>query len=259
MASEPLYLTGSTAGIRQYVDQFDTAPLINSVFIPQSEVFSSSYSSSIYISRILSLPPDKRTVFVIGEAGIETELRNESLTLIGGTDPRYQQSITPADYANIASGAALDKSVGVVLCGLDFHLSYLKLAYAYHYITQNNAIFLATNSDVTLPSNSTLFPGAGACFAPLVAALGGQQPETLGKPSQKMMDAVESRFRFDRKRACMVGDRLNTDIRFGVEGGLGGTLCVLTGVTRGKEDWAGEGSVKPSAWVDRLGDLAVGL
>ena len=28
----------------------------------------------------------------------------------------------------------------------------------------------------------------------------------------------------------MVGDRLNTDIRFGIEGKLGGTLAVLTGV-----------------------------
>ena len=149
--------------------------------------------------------------------------------------------------------------MGVVLCGLDFHLSYLKLSYAYHYIKQNDAIFLATNSDVTLPSNSALFPGAGACAAPLVAALGGKQPETLGKPSQKMMDAVQSRFQFDRARACMVGDRLNTDIRFGIEGGLGGTLCVLTGVTRSKAEWEGEGANKPSAWVDQLGDLVKGL
>ena len=196
---------------------------------------------------------------MIGEAGIEAELRAESLSYIGGTDPAYQRIITPEDYKNLADGSALDKSVGVVLCGLDFHLSYIKLAYAYHYITQLGAVFLATNSDVTLPSNQTLFPGAGACAAPLVVALGGKQPETMGKPSQKMMDAVAERFEFDRSKACMVGDRLNTDIKFGIEGGLGGTLCVLTGVTKGKEDWEGEGSVRPSAWVDKLIDLKAGL
>ena len=149
--------------------------------------------------------------------------------------------------------------MGVVLCGLDFHLNYLKLAYAYHYITQNDAVFLATNSDVTIPNNGTLFPGGGACTAPLVAMLGGRKPEELGKPSQKMMDAVESKFKFDRAKACMVGDRLDTDIRFGVEGKLGGTLCVLTGVTKAKEDWEVQGMVKPAAWVDKLGDLALGL
>lgn len=135
----------------------------------------------------------------------------------------------------------------------------MKLAYAYHYIKQNKAIFLATNSDVTLPNCNTLFPGAGACAAPLVAMLNGRQPETLGKPSQKMMDAVAERFVFDRKKACMVGDRLNTDIQFGIDGGLGGTLCVLTGVTRSQAEWQQDESTKPTAWVDILSDLALGL
>lgn len=85
--------------------------------------------------------------------------------------------------------------------------------------------------------------------------LGGQQPVALGKPSQAMMDAVEGKFKFDRKRTCMVGDRLDTDIRFGLEGGLGGTLAVLTGVSK-REDLEGEGkTIVPMAFVDRLGDL----
>ena len=162
--------------------------------------------------------------------------------------------MTPEDYKSLADGSALDPSVGVVLCGLDFHLNYLKLATAYQYITQNDAVFLATNADLTLPSANSLFPGAGACTAPLVAMLGGRQPTTFGKPSQAMMEAVEGKFRFDKGKACMVGDRLDTDIRFGNEGGLGGTLCVLTGVVKGKGDWE-RGGVRPSAWVETLGDL----
>ena len=72
-----------------------------------------------------------------------------------------------------------------------------------------------------------------------------------------MMDAIEGKFRFERKRACMVGDRLDTDIKFGIEGKLGGTLAVLTGVSR-QEDWEKEGAeVKPMAYVDKLGDLLV--
>ncbi len=161
------------------------------------------------------------------------------------------------DYNSIASGSVLDPSVGVVLCGLDFHINYLKLSLAYHYL-RRGAVFLATNIDVTLPSSSTLFPGAGACAAPLVAAMGGKKPTSLGKPSQAMMEAIEGKFQFDRKKTCMVGDRLDTDIRFGIEGGLGGTLCVLTGVTRGTADWA-DGQTVPSAWVDKLGDLRAGI
>lgn len=224
----------------------------------QDEVFGSSYSAAIYISRILSLPPDKRTVFVLGESGIEAELDSESIPHIGGTDRRLLEPLAPADYPSIASGAALDPSVGVVLSGLDFHPSYRKYALAYHYITQRSAVFLATNPDVTLPSANALFPGAGASTAPLIAMLGGSKeraPLTLGKPSPAMMDAIEGKFRFDRARACMVGDRLDTDIRFGIEGGLGGTLAVLTGVSRREELEAEGAPVLPTAYVDRLGDL----
>lgn len=86
--------------------------------------------------------------------------------------------------------------------------------------------------------------------------LGGQQkPLSLGKPSLAMMDAIEGKFKFNRKKACMVGDRLDTDIRFGIEGGLGGTLAVLTGVSS-REDFEGERKeFVPLAFVDRLGDL----
>ncbi|KAJ0426213.1 HAD-like domain-containing protein [Aspergillus carlsbadensis] len=218
------------------------------------EIFSSSYSASIYISRILPLPPTKRKVFVLGESGIEQELHSENVPFIGGTDPSYRREITPEDYKLIAAGdeSLLDPEVGVVLVGLDFHLNYLKLALAYHYI-RRGAVFLATNIDSTLPNSGTLFPGAGSVSAPLIFMLGGKEPVSLGKPNQAMMDAIEGKFRFDRARACMVGDRANTDIRFGIEGKLGGTLGVLTGVSS-KEEFL-EGEVRPMVYLDKLSDL----
>ncbi|KAL2800840.1 HAD-like domain-containing protein [Aspergillus keveii] len=218
------------------------------------EIFSSSYSASIYISRILPLPPTKRKVFVLGESGIEQELRSENVPFIGGTDPAYRREITPDDYKLISAGdeSLLDPEVGVVLVGLDFHLNYLKLALAYHYI-RRGAVFLATNIDSTLPNSGTLFPGAGSVSASLIFMLGGKEPVSLGKPNQAMMDAIEGKFHFNRARACMVGDRANTDIRFGIEGKLGGTLGVLTGVSS-KEEFL-EGEVRPMIYLDKLSDL----
>ncbi|KGO57589.1 2-phosphoglycolate phosphatase, eukaryotic [Penicillium expansum] len=217
------------------------------------EIFSSSYSSSIYISRILQLPENKRKVYVIGETGIEQELRSENVSFIGGTDPAYRRDVTPEDYKKIAAGdeSILDPEVGVVLVGLDFHMNYLKIALAYHYI-KRGAVFLATNIDSTLPSSGALFPGAGSMSAPLIMML-NKEPIALGKPSQAMMDSIEGKFKFDRSRACMVGDRANTDIRFGREGKLGGTLGVLTGVCS-KEDFV-SGEVRPHAYLDKLSDL----
>ncbi|KAK1140519.1 p-nitrophenyl phosphatase [Aspergillus melleus] len=228
---------------------------LESLGIPASteEIFSSSYSASIYISRILNLPPTKPKVFVLGETGIEQELRSESVPFIGGTDPAYRRDITPEDYKRIAAGdsSLIDPEVGVVLVGLDFHINYFKLALAFHYV-RRGAVFLATNIDSTLPNSGTLFPGAGSMSAPLIMML-GREPVSLGKPNQAMMDAIEGKFKFDRSRACMVGDRANTDIRFGLEGKLGGTLGVLTGVSS-KEDFE-SGEVRPAAYLDKLSDL----
>lgn len=217
------------------------------------EIFASAYSSAIYIARILALPAPKNKVFVLGESGIETELKSEGVDFICGTDPAFRRDITPEDYKGIADGSLLDPNIGIVLAGLDFHINYLKLAHAYQYLARG-ARFLATNTDSTLPSNNTFFPGAGSISVPLIN-MTGQQPVALGKPSQAMMDSIEGKFRFERGRACMVGDRLDTDIKFGLEGKLGGTLAVLTGVSK-REEWEAEGAeVVPAFYVDRLSDL----
>ncbi|KAI9050087.1 hypothetical protein LZ554_006231 [Drepanopeziza brunnea f. sp. 'monogermtubi'] len=228
---------------------------LTSMGIPSDveEIFASAYSSAIYISRILKLPGPKNKVFVMGESGIETELKSEGIEFIGGTDPAYRRDITPEDYTGIADGSLLDNNVGIVLAGLDFHVNYLKLSHAYHYI-KRGAVFLATNLDSTLPNSHSFFPGAGSIVIPLIN-MSKQQPTALGKPSQAMMDSIEGKFQFDREKACMVGDRLDTDIKFGIEGKLGGTLAVLTGVSK-KEQWEAEDAAAvPAYYVEKLSDL----
>ena len=228
---------------------------LTSMGIPSNvdEIFASAYSSAIYISKIMNLPPPKNKVFVIGEAGIEHELRECGIPFIGGTDPAYRRDITPEDYKGMADGSLLDPDVGIVLAGLDFHINYLKYAFGYQYLARG-AKFLATNTDSTLPNSHSLFPGAGSISIPLVH-MSGQTPIALGKPSPAMMDSIEGKFEFDRSRACMVGDRLNTDIRFGIEGGLGGTLAVLTGVSTKAEWEVDDAETVPAFYVDKLSDI----
>jgi 4-nitrophenyl phosphatase len=226
----------------------------------EEEVFGSSYSAAIYIARILPKTQpqlkEKRKVFVIGESGIEAELDSEKIPYIGASDPAFHRDMQQEEYQKIADGdpSLLDPEVGVVLVGLDRQFNYLKMVLAYHYI-KRGALYLATNIDSTLPSAGTLVPGAGSMSSPITGMLGGQEPTALGKPSQAMMDAIKGKFEFDPSKACMVGDRANTDIRFGIEGGLA-TLGVLTGVSS-KEDFL-EGDARPDVYFDKLGDLLGG-
>ncbi|KAI1183926.1 4-nitrophenylphosphatase-like protein [Nemania serpens] len=245
-----VFVTNNSTKSRQ-----DYQKKLTNLGIPSNveEVFASAYSAAIYISRILRLPGPRNKVFVLGESGIEQELRTENVPFVGGTDPSLRRDMTPADFAGLADGSLLDPDVGIVLAGLDFHVNYLKLSTAFQYL-RRGAVFLATNLDSTLPMSRTFFPGAGSISIPLVH-MTGREPTALGKPSQAMMDAIEGKFHLDRARTCMVGDRLNTDVQFGIEGGLGGTLAVLTGVSK-KEDWEAEDAAfVPAYYVDTLSDL----
>ena len=196
----------------------------------------------------------RNKVFVLGEEGVEAELASVGLVSIGGTDERYQKDLDVADLRDIASGAAMDDDVGAVVVGMDSKFNYLKLCYAMHYISRG-AYFLATNTDPTFPAFGTVFPAAGCISAMLVAML-GVAPLVLGKPSEAMMRAIRSRYELDLKRTCMVGDRLDTDIQFGNECGLGGTLLVLTGVAH-REDLERilDPRLRPGAYVESFSDL----
>jgi len=146
-----------------------------------------------------------------------------------------------------------DPTVYAVIFGLDLYLNYAKLAQAFGYLQDPNCKFFATNIDSTYPTHGKLLPGAGSCSAPMSYMLGGKTPLSFGKPSQAMMDSIEGKFKLDRGRTCMVGDRLNTDIKFGIDGKLGGTLAVLTGVC--KENEVLESEEGPDVYLDSLCDL----
>lgn len=64
--------------------------------------------------------------------------------------------------------------------------------------------------------------------APLITALGRNPDAVLGKPNKPMLDCIIQKLSLNPERTCMIGDRLDTDILFGINGNLG-TLLVLTG------------------------------
>ncbi|KAK9451713.1 HAD-like domain-containing protein [Limtongia smithiae] len=218
------------------------------IAVTAEEIFGSAYSSAVYLSKVVKFPADKK-VLVLGEAGIEEELESEGIKYIGGSDASLRRQITEEDYGAIVA----DPEIGCVLCGLDLHINYLKLSMALVNIQVPETLFLATNIDSTYPTHGKLFPGAGTISAPLILA-SKRTPVALGKPSQAMMDCIKAKFEFAPERACMVGDRIDTDMRFGIEGGLG-TLFVLTGVNKENEILAEDQTIVPTNYMSKLGDI----
>ncbi|MFE6924422.1 HAD-IIA family hydrolase [Nocardia sp. NPDC057663] len=95
------------------------------------------------------------------------------------------------------------------------------------YALRAGALWVAANTDRTLPNERGLAPGNGSMVAALRTA-SDREPLVAGKPYAPLMeDALE---RSGARNALVVGDRLDTD----VEGanGLGlDSLLVLTGVS----------------------------
>ncbi|KII91835.1 hypothetical protein PLICRDRAFT_105709 [Plicaturopsis crispa FD-325 SS-3] len=243
-----LFVTNNaTKSRKSYKGKFDNLGVEAHV----DEIYGSAYAAAVYISSVVKLPKEKK-VYVIGMKGIEEELRDEGVQFTGGTDPA-DNTLEPFNLSTYVH----DDTVGAVLCGLDTSLNYTKLSKAFQYLTRNpDCLFLATNEDSTYPAAGGLLPGAGCISAPLRYSL-GREPVSTGKPNATMLDCIKAKVNYDPKRTLMIGDRLNTDILFGKNGGLA-TLLVLTGITHEKDITGPNASlIVPDYVTGSLGDLRV--
>ena len=95
------------------------------------------------------------------------------------------------------------------------------------------ARFIATNPDPSGPSENGLVPACGA-IAALIEKATGVSPYFVGKPNSLMMRTALRYLGEHSENTIMVGDRMETDVRVGIESGLE-TVLVMTGMTR-RED-----------------------
>lgn len=225
--------------------------------VTKDEVFGSSFATAVYIRDILKLPTNKK-VWVLGEEGIEKELEELGYETVGGSDPELVKDGVKFDPES-PFVQHLDDDVGAVVAGLATSVNYLKLSATTQYLLKDNKSipFIATNIDLTFPMKGNLFAGAGAIIE-CVAFASGRQPDAIcGKPNPLMMDLIKAMnpgLKSEPRKGIMIGDRLNTDMKFGRTNGLD-TLLVLTGIetedivqTLGPEE-------APTYYADKLGDL----
>ncbi|RMI27874.1 HAD-IIA family hydrolase [Nocardia stercoris] len=95
------------------------------------------------------------------------------------------------------------------------------------YAIRSGALWVAANTDATLPTERGLAPGNGSMVAAVRTAT-DSEPIVAGKPfAPIMLDALD---RAGTRSALVVGDRLDTDIDGAHTAGLP-VLMVLTGVS----------------------------
>ncbi len=111
--------------------------------------------------------------------------------------------------------------------------------------------WLATNTDLTVPTPYGPAPGNGTLVAAIATAT-GKRPEVAGKPQPTLFHEAVERYR--AQKPLVIGDRLDTDLEGARAAGLDG-LLVLTGVHRVAETLAATPDTRPSLIARDLSGL----
>ena len=119
------------------------------------------------------------------------------------------------------------------------------------YVVAAGALWVATNTDMSIPQARGMAPGNGTLVA-AVAAATGRRPLVAGKPEAPLFHAAAKRLAADRP--LVVGDRLDTDILGGNNAGFA-TVAVLTGVDTRESILAARTLERPSFLINDLTDL----
>lgn len=113
------------------------------------------------------------------------------------------------------------------------------------------ALWVATNTDGTRPTDRGIMPGNGSMVAAVQAAV-GKDPLVAGKPFRPLID--EAVRRTNARNALFVGDRLDTDIEGAQACGLDSAM-VLTGAHGAEELLAAEPHRRPTHLLVDLSEL----
>lgn len=194
----------------------------------------SSKNKKKYVEKLrrLGIEAKEEDVFTSGEATtivLNQRMSGGKIFLMG--TPALEEEFANAGFQLVKER---DKEIDAVVLGFDTTLTYEKLWIACDYIREKGK-YIATHPDFNCPLEGGKFmPDAGAMIA-FIEASTGIVPEVIGKPNEKIIEAICNQYHLNRKDLVIVGDRLYTDIKTGENAGITSVL-VLSGETS-KEDY----------------------
>ncbi len=118
-------------------------------------------------------------------------------------------------------------------------------------LVQRGARLIATNSDLTGPTEFGIAPACRCLVAPVELAT-GKKAYFMGKPNPLMMRTGLHLLGVHSEEAAMIGDRMDTDVIAGMESGLS-TVLVLSGCTRREE--VDNYPYRPTYILNGVGDI----
>jgi len=189
-----------------------------------SEVVNSTFVLIRYLQRVA---PEAK-VFVMGELPFVAEMARAGFHLT--EDPG---------------------EIEYVVAAFDRTFDYRKLNIGFQAI-RKGARFIATNPDRTCPVEGGELPDCAGIIAALEAVTLKKVEVIVGKPSPITVQAALEVMGLEAAECVLIGDRLETDIRMGLEAGMK-TALVMTGVTDSKTLEASP--IRPDYILKSIADL----
>ncbi|GAB3282941.1 HAD-IIA family hydrolase [Parasphingorhabdus pacifica] len=189
--------------------------------IPESAIWTSALATAQFLEK----QRPGGSAFVVGESGLTTALHAIGYVLTD-RDPDYVILGETRTY----SFEAITKAIRLV---------------------EGGARFIATNPDEKGPSREGTLPATGAVAA-LIERVTGRAPYYVGKPNPLMMRSALRTLGAHSANTLMIGDRMDTDVRSGLEAGLQ-TILVLSGISN--ESTAELFPYRPTKVIGSVADL----
>jgi 5'-nucleotidase len=161
------------------------------------------YTSALATASFLANQRPNGSAFIIGDAGLIHAMYSVGYT-VNNVNPDYVVVGDTHGY----NFEMIELAVNLVIKG---------------------AKLIGTNPDISGPVEDGITPSTKALIAPIEIAA-GKKAYYVGKPNPLMMRIALKRLGVKREEAIVIGDRMDTDVRSGLESEID-TLLVLSGIT----------------------------
>ena len=221
-----LFITNnSSKSVEDYVKKLEKM----GISATREDFMTSSQATAYYLHK----HHEGQTLYVCGTESLKEELRREGFTVT--TEP---------------------DQVECIVMGFDTELTFQKLHdVSYLLLTRKDIPYIATNPDLVCPTEFGSVPDCGSVCAAIKNAT-GREPIVIGKPSPLMAQLAMDKLGIDKDATCVVGDRIYTDIKSGLNAGVTGIL-VLSGETT--REILAESPDKPHLVLEHAGLLIPSL
>jgi HAD superfamily hydrolase (TIGR01457 family) len=171
--------------------------------VEEENVFTSGEATTIYLNKIKK----GASIFLLGTPFLEHEFEKAGFRLIKDRSER-------PDF---------------VVLGFDTTLTYEKLWIACDLI-RDGVEYIATHPDFNCPlEGGKCMPDTGSMIR-MIEGSTERTPLVIGKPYKYIIEAITEKYGLKKEELAMVGDRLYTDIKVGVNSGIA-SILVLSGET----------------------------